>query len=80
MVCHPLQVAAKELLRRLTLTVDVDLLFIKGTPYLFLTAICKMGDDIGCSRFSLIDLVHLFLGGLPAFPEIFVADKQIVPL
>ena len=76
---HAGQVVPDELLCRFRLTIDIDLLFIKGTPDLLRTTVRKMSLHIGSARLSFINHIHLLFGGLSALPEILIADEQILP-
>ena len=72
---QPLQIFPDEFLRRFTFDVDVDLLFVTGTPDLFLGAVGKVSHSIGGPGLSFIDGIHLFLSGFAVLPEVFVTDE-----
>ncbi|MNE02105.1 hypothetical protein D3C80_945700 [compost metagenome] len=72
-----IQIVADEFLGCRGCYIKVNLLLVKGTPYLLCAAVAKGDLYIWSARLALVDEIHILLGRLSIWPEVLISNKQI---
>ena len=83
MLNHVNQGLLEEFLGNLALDVDVDLLFAKGVPEVFLAAVVEFDFLFWGLVLPLVNQVNVLLGWAAltsSFPELFPADEEVAVL